>query len=366
MALQSSRKKGCLFALLAVAIASVATLAALELFFYFAFRHKWPKHEPIPTMEWVVLTEKGRRLRPDVDFEQVFPLSNRLVRFRTNDLGLRGGQLSREKKPGTTRILALGDSITLASYLPEPETYPALLQGELSRSRNVEVINAGVSDMGTKEEIWLLKDYLFLKPDIVLLGFYLNDSRPPWGFEGEYYRLPPWLVEFSKRMENVSYLYRFVWKRYLVRKYIGHNLAARLRPSEVYASGEWRTDRQRFIDLVKDTSLDWGAAWIDDRWPPVLTQLDEMQKLSKENGFKTGIIIFPARPQVESQVADDKPQKTLLEYCSRNGLPCLDLLPVLKASGREDLFYDQCHLTADGMRVISTPLAEFVDKNFLK
>ena len=57
---------------------------------------------------------------------------------------------------------------------------------ETALGYRVEVINAGVGDTGSQEQIDILEESgLQIQPDIVVLGFYLNDSRPPWGFSGE-------------------------------------------------------------------------------------------------------------------------------------------------------------------------------------
>jgi len=45
----------------------------------------------------------------------------------------------------------------------------------------VQAINCGVGDIGTREEADIFREKAAaIKPDLVVIEFYLNDSRPPW------------------------------------------------------------------------------------------------------------------------------------------------------------------------------------------
>ena len=238
----------------------MATLAVLEAIAWAALHKKWPRTPGIPTNEWVILTGHGRRLKPNLDFKQNFVMSGLEVRFRTNSLGFRGPEMPAEKSPGEKRVLVLGDSITLAAYLPEDQIFTSLVQDALSASGPVRVVNAGVYDAGLQEEIYVLKESgLKIKPDVVLLGFYLNDSRPPWGFENEYYRLPPRLMEFSKTAEQYSYLYQWLWKRILVTHFIGRKMADRLNWQTDYQKNDWMKNQDAYRHLISQAPRWTGA-----------------------------------------------------------------------------------------------------------
>jgi len=350
-----------LFPLLAVLLAALTTLGLLELTAWALLHKKWPRTPPIPTNEWVVLTGHGKRLRPNLDFTQWFLVSNQVVHFQTNSLGIRGREISLPKTAGVTRVLVLGDSITLSPFLPEEEVFPARVQQMLSASRLVEVINAGVSDMGMKEELLLLKETgLRLKPDLVLIGFYLNDSRPPWGFENEYYRLSPRLIEFSKTVEQYSYLYKWVWKRLLVSHFLGRKARNRWDWRNEFVNGDWRTDSSSYQRVIQGADLDFGAAWQQESWKAIDQGLAQFQDLARENNFKLAILIFPVAVQVKSLVADDYPQQQLKKLCETRNIPCLDLLPILKQHQGEDIYFDHCHLNALGHQIISRHIADFL------
>jgi len=102
------------------------------------------------------------------------------VVYRLNMFGLRGPDVSGMKQPNGFRVLCLGDSITFGEGVREEDTYAMQLQKLLAAAmpdRKVEVLNEGVQGYGTKEEI---NSYHLLgaayQPDVVIIGFFLNDA----------------------------------------------------------------------------------------------------------------------------------------------------------------------------------------------
>jgi len=269
------RLRRWLFPPATVFLAAAVTFGLLEFIAWSAFHKDWPRKPAVLSVEGVISTGRGSRLKPNLNFTQWSEAAGRMVNFRSNSLGFRGREISIKKPAGATRILVLGDSITIQTGFPEEETYPYLLEKILSDSRKVEVINAGVPGVGLQEEIYILKETgLRVSPDLVLIGFYLNDSRPPWGFENEYYKLPPWLAQASKTIEQYSYLYKWIWKRFLARKFTRRNLAAIWNWTGDYNKGDWRTDQDAYLRVIKGARLDFGAAWQDTSWPDIYAGLD--------------------------------------------------------------------------------------------
>ncbi len=95
----------------------------------------------------------------------------------TNSLGFRGPEITKEKPPGITRIVSLGDSITDGFLVDNPDTYPVLLEGQLRASGyTVEVVNAARGGSSIDREYWILRHYVAdLKPDVVVLTYVAND-----------------------------------------------------------------------------------------------------------------------------------------------------------------------------------------------
>jgi lysophospholipase L1-like esterase len=94
-----------------------------------------------------------------------------------NSLGLRGPEIARTPPPGTTRVLAVGDSQTFGFYLENDQTWPARLEARLrADGSEVEVVNAGVGGWSIDSEtLFLIERGLALQPQVVLLGYCGND-----------------------------------------------------------------------------------------------------------------------------------------------------------------------------------------------
>jgi len=110
-----------------------------------------------------------------------------------NSLGLRGPEYSAAKPAGTYRILVLGDSMTLGWGVAVEEVFCTLLQQRLNEELSprtgvkYEVVNAGVGNYNTTQELAYLEDHGFqLNPDLVVLGYYINDAEPVPGDDASF------------------------------------------------------------------------------------------------------------------------------------------------------------------------------------
>lgn len=103
---------------------------------------------------------------------------------RVNSLGLRGPEVA-EKADGELRLLAIGDSFTLAIQHEEEDTWAARLGRGLSErlGRPVSVLNGGVDSVGTEVALSVMRRAVpAADVDAVLLVFYtgndFTDNRP--------------------------------------------------------------------------------------------------------------------------------------------------------------------------------------------
>ena len=93
--------------------------------------------------------------------------------FRTNSNGFRDKEYELEKPKDVTRIIVIGDSFTWGYGVNDDEIYTERLETMLPKT---EVINLGVTAYGLQQEILHFKrEGLKYAPDIVILGFCLND-----------------------------------------------------------------------------------------------------------------------------------------------------------------------------------------------
>jgi lysophospholipase L1-like esterase len=98
-----------------------------------------------------------------------------------NSYGYRTSEYTVSKPPGTIRIACIGDSWTFGMNVDQDKTYPSRLVAWLRRlhpDSRVEVLNFGVLGYSSFQGLQLLKTrVLELKPDILAIGFGMNDSE---------------------------------------------------------------------------------------------------------------------------------------------------------------------------------------------
>ena len=108
--------------------------------------------------------QRGRCVRPNYG-------------FTNNSWGFRGAREYSKLKKVDLRILVLGDSYTYGMGVEDDQTFPALLEKNLSLpGRSVEVINAGMPAKGTDYALKFLQTRAGkLNPDLVILCFDYTD-----------------------------------------------------------------------------------------------------------------------------------------------------------------------------------------------
>src|SRR6266545_832103 len=74
----------------------------------------------------------------------------RFEKWRVNQLGFRGAEVSAEKSPGTRRVVCLGQSESFGLYEPDGAEWPARLGTLLAPRGGLEVVNASVVGLGRR------------------------------------------------------------------------------------------------------------------------------------------------------------------------------------------------------------------------
>ena len=347
----SSRKR---FRLLAVFLAVLLTLAAVEVGarIIFRVRHHRLAVENFP---WMEITADAQRLTPNTHGEIFARINGRTIWLDVNAAGFRGPELAPEKS--RPRLLFLGDSIVFGPGLLERETVPGRLRRLLPGD---EFINAAVPGLGTKEEVDLLEqNFGRVQPDLVVLGFYLNDARRSIILEEQYGNLPDFISGPITRLRRHSVAFNELWARVLA---WGLLRTGRLSDEwvELYHGQGWIRDRATYENIIRMAADDFGAAWQADTWPPVERELTRFASLCSSRGARAAVVVFPVTLQVGSEVGDTVPQARMAAIGRKLNLPVLDLLPALRARKAERLFYDQCHLTPLGAEVVADEVARFL------
>lgn len=130
------------------------------------------------TVTALALGETALRLVPR-RASPVFDRPTHLVGPARNDV-VRHVEPIPPKANRTYRIFVLGDSFTWGTNVMADATYPAHLSWVLNRTstRPFEVFNYGVSGSCTADQLTLFESLAGHEPDMVVIGYFLNDPDP--------------------------------------------------------------------------------------------------------------------------------------------------------------------------------------------
>ena len=236
-----------------------------------------------------------------------------------NSDGMPDRQHDVDKPPGLHRIVCLGDSVTAGHGVRRSETYAFLLESFLQQlGLTVEVFNVAASGWSTRQEAAayqvIARQY---RPDHVFLGFCLND-----------------VAEMHNNLtQRPSRLVSAVVRR-----------SALIR---------WVIDAdRRQVTNVEDLLQPTPSRAVKSGWAKVLAEIDALHAATKHDGCDLSVLIFPFRFQLEPGAAAPIAQRFLFKECHKRGIPCMDLLPALRALG-SDAFLDESHLSPAGAAVVA-------------
>ena len=274
-----------------------------------------------------------------------------------NDSGYLGRELG--EKGERFRILLLGDSLGFDGD-NAGDTYVGRLESALASDSDLvplEVVNASVSGYTNYQELLYLRKFgLDFEPDLVGVGFVLNDlHRFLQSFQVEDGRIIGEGHAFTQEAEQG----------------IGHPLFRLARKSRALL---WLKDRFSILGSAAELASpggytfeyrpDFASAWQSESWGPIEEQLGEMAQLADEHGFKLFVHLFPYAQQLRSDYLERdreyvlEPQRRLRTICKRLAIPFLDLTPHLALD--RHFLEDDVHLTREGRQVVAERLSLFL------
>jgi lysophospholipase L1-like esterase len=238
-----------------------------------------------------------------------------------NSRGYRDEERSLARPPGTHRIVALGDSFAWGAGVEFEDAYPQRLERMLRRRRRErwEVVSLARPGMNTVEQAAQLADEgLAYDPDLVLLGYCLNDSEDESAAEPR--RARDWEELREERqgrrpvtMLDRSALYRFV--------------SGRVRAT---------TETRRRIANYRSQYRDDYAGWIAGR-----RALEDMGRRCRERRIPFVVAVFPL---FGNPLGDDYPfagvHASLDRAAAAAGAHVVELLPAYRGLRWELLVVD--------------------------
>jgi lysophospholipase L1-like esterase len=287
------------------------------------------------------------------------------VFVRINGKGLRGPELDYDKSEGALRVLCLGDSVTFGYRIEDPlKTYPYLAGPllEANLGRPVETINAGVGGYSPWQEfLYLQREGIRYRPDLVLVGFVLNDLTEKiqlvrFGGTGEGFQLEH---TFKGRFDR--------WADRIALLHFGNRLYARLR----FGSDIQRKAAEIELMDVKALVERPERPEYVQAWSETLESLDLLFAFCRQRNLPAALVIFPYRFQYDNPAKYAGPQERLMRFASERGIPALDLMPglfdAMQAAGlqRKDIYFDRNHFTEKGHALIAPLVSDFILSNRL-
>lgn len=290
------------------------------------------------------------------------------VPLRTNKYGFRGPDIVSDDRK---RALFLGDSITIADYLVEEQTFVHLV-GEMSRSGKhpLQTINAAVGGFSIQQQYSILHETGHLvEPDIVVLNLYLNDwhTSPAihlipipkalrWSRAAQLYYQKKSVDQFEASAGWVPHEDQAAWKE-----------AAALEFPPAAEAGDWARDRGAYNFLMQEWFWDWGTSYSPGGREWIFASAKKIIDLSRELNAQLMVVIHPTNFQVEAEFDTNEPQLAFVEYFNNAGVPVLDLLPLLREHYRNNphvrLFYDHCHHTPEGSAFVANQIYPFITRS---
>lgn len=218
------------------------------------------------------------------------------VQVETNSHGMRDDEVSVEKAKNTFRIVLLGDSFTMGWGVPQKNLYADLLERKLNRyppqgfadDTKFEVLNFGVGNYNTQQEVAMLNyKGLAFQPDLVLLGYFINDAE-----------------ELKKSEKNIlinhSYLYAF--SSFMTRK---------------FCSQDYKNYKTYYKNLYEGEQLGWLAC---------KKSLQDLVEISKKHRIPVVIFLIPELHNLNSDYPFTDIHSDLTQVAKGIGLPVIDLL----------------------------------------
>ncbi len=273
-----------------------------------------------------------------------------------NSLGLRGPEVAQEKTPGTFRILGIGDSFTYGAGVRDEDTFLRRLEVSFNQKTSTgnglsyQVLNAGVEGYNTRDEIVTLENrWLALKPDLILIGFYLNDCYSDFTFlnrgeeQGVNKIKPPGLAQ-------VSFLYDF----------IQHSWAAYQESQGIqkFYQNQFFTDPKAFLESPGEKNVDWTLS---------RQALVRAAEISRTENIPMAVVIFPEFYRLDDSYPFKAIHKHVTEACRSIGLPVLDLFDSYRGKRDRDLWVHPAdhHPNEIGHRIAAEAIEQFLIRNGL-
>ena len=330
-----------------------------------------PKKSNVPKTDWALVPERiWTEYDPQLGWTHqkskraVLRINGeREVALHTNSVGLRGSrEYEKEKKPGVKRVLALGDSFVFGWGVFDHETLAAKLE---QRNPDLEVPNFGVPGYGIDQILMrfrtLGKDY---KSDYVLISIFPEDfwratrSFADTGHAKPYFSLS---AKGELQLHNVPVPPPFSLTTNQFPELIDRNFLEDI----LMASVLYRQLKRGILRLGK--KLGWVDPESSDEWivgRAILRQL--ISEVAQTGAWPVLVLIPPDRWIINER--KEALYRSLLKFCGREKIECLDLTPVFRqavqAYSLSDYYFPRDnHWTEKGHQLAADVITQYLRRD---
>jgi lysophospholipase L1-like esterase len=253
--------------------------------------------------------------------------ANPTWRIHLNSEGYRGDEFPPAPPPGTLRIACVGDSWTFGMPANQNETYPARLAAWLEREmpgRRFEIENFGVLGYSSYQGLQVFKArVLQSKPDIVAIGFGMNDSEVA-GYRDKDMAADDTPPPFGARLKGALKSVVEASESYKLLDYFA--LVVRFRPKPIDA---YLKDQAEAKGSTGPVDYDAIEPWTRVSPRDYEANLREMAALARARGAKVVL--------VDNELWEGSPYRPVLKRLSAElGAPLVDSL-ALVTSARDEI-----------------------------
>lgn len=252
----------------------------------------------------LILRVEMSEITTTYDNRSYFALKWKAKHVALNRFRYREREFDSQKPAGRYRIAMLGDSFMFAQGVEVEQRLSNLIEKQMNSSRhNVEVLNFGVSGANTVEELQRLRrDVLPLKPDFVLLQWFVNDVESSSGIPDP--KAESFATKVKKFFLNHSVLYFAVVD-------VAH------RALDMMGKSYQETIISRVTDPNSREAREAQSA------------LQEFLRECKLHGVPVGVVLVPDLSRVKNHdYLFALLHRRVTETCVEEGVQCVDLLPV--------------------------------------
>ncbi|MCA8951406.1 MAG: hypothetical protein KDE27_18000 [Planctomycetes bacterium] len=282
------------------------------------------------------------------------------VEFRFNRFGMRErDDLQLAKPGGVRRVVCLGDSFTLGWGVRREHNWPVLVEQELQqRWPNVQVLNCGGTGSAYVDEYELALRHRHgrFAPDLVLVTLCLNDLLVTNGK----------LCQFRTAALPDADLPADAHSWWMASRLL-HDLARRLAAPHALDLDPDRDWVGELMALPADhlwyrNKLETPAVYWTGGTPQ--KALIGIRDWCREHEAQAAVVVWPLLQGLgEGRFYPFTEMHRLVSaFCEREGIPCLDLLPVLKDEPQEQLWVSPAdmHPNEHAQQLVFATIAAFV------